>query len=324
MNTPNGLTRFSRTISTKRDGRCEFCGNATRTGVDFASVDASGRWHSSCTTCASSITAQVKGAVNRLQAAAANLDSDTLATVQAALPEQANLVAAMQDGALDTIAYDALVKLQAAQAIVDNAGKPQADPGQLAALQAIAANPQAAPRDRDFAASLASHLVRKGALTPAQAPHAARLIARFAQGGAPAPAVEGAGVGLYLHNDGTVRRIYMTQNDRLGCRVLTVHTHDGHSHGNFDYEKGGRRIVSEALAAGTAHKMTQDEAAAFGKQYEFCCNCARDLADDRSIAAGYGPDCASNNGWYYPTYAEAAKILGRPVTNGNGKTIAPE
>jgi len=322
MNTPNGLTRFSRTINAKQPRKvCEFCNAAIRVGVAFASVDASGQWHNTCTTCAASIVAQVKAVVRRLDAASQGLDATDLATVAAMLPESNVLAAAMTDGALDTIAYDALVKLQAAFAALTDATKPAVDTDMLTALQAIAANPQAQPRDRDFAASLARHLSSKGALTPAQAPHADRLVARFANGGTPAPAVEGAGEGLYLHDDGTVRRIYMTQNDRLGCRVLTVHTHDGHSHGNFDYEKGGRRIVSEALAAGTAHKMTQDEARAFGRLHCFCCNCARDLNDDRSVAAGYGPDCADNNGWHYPSYEEASVILGRPVTNKQGKVI---
>jgi hypothetical protein len=71
--------------------------------------------------------------------------------------------------------------------------------------------------------------------------------------------------------------------------------------------------VADALAAGTAHQMTQDEAAAFGRQYSFCCNCAKYLDDDRSLAAGYGPTCAANMGWHYPSYDEASTILGRPV-----------
>ena len=33
------------------------------------------------------------------------------------------------------------------------------------------------------------------------------------------------------------------------------------------------------------------------------------LSDDRSLAVGYGPDCAANNGWWYPTADEAAQIL---------------
>lgn len=323
MSTPSGLTRFSRTITTKRAGRCAFCDAPTTPGIDFASVNASGTWIAVCGSCAVSITAQVKALVVRLENGVAALPADVahrLPEVAGMLPERDLIAAAVAGTALDTAAYDVLVRLQAALVALTDLGKPAADTGLLAALQAVANNDKAQPRDRDFAASLASHLTRKGALTPNQAPHAERLIARYANGAAPV-AAEGAGVGLYLHDDGTVRRVYVTKNDRLGCRVLIVHTHGDESHGSFQYETGGRRIVSDALAAGTAHKLTQDEAQAFGKLHSFCCNCALDLEDDRSLAAGYGPVCADNNGWWYPTYEQAAVILGRPVTKPSGKVV---
>ena len=56
------------------------------------------------------------------------------------------------------------------------------------------------------------------------------------------------------------------------------------------------------LAAGTAHVLTEAEAGAFGRQFSFCVNCGLYLDDDRSLAAGYGPTCAENNHWFYPTY----------------------
>ena len=43
--------------------------------------------------------------------------------------------------------------------------------------------------------------------------------------------------------------------------------------------------------------MDADQAAQFGALYGVCCNCGRELSDERSIHAGYGPTCAANNGW---------------------------
>lgn len=37
-------------------------------------------------------------------------------------------------------------------------------------------------------------------------------------------------------------------------------------------------------------------AEAYGKKYGYCCFCARELTDDRSVAAGYGPVCADHYG----------------------------
>lgn len=324
MSTPAGLTRFSRTINSKRPGKCHFCDTPTQAfHGDYASVDASGRWIAVCGTCAVSITAQVKALVMRLENGVAAMPADVahrLPEVAAMLPERDLIANAVNGTALDTAAYDVLVKLQAALVVLSDLSKPQADSNLLARLWDVANNAQAQPRDRDFARSLASQLASKGALTVNQMPHAERLIARYADG-APVAAGEGAGVGLYLHDDGTIRRVYVTKNDRLGCRILIVHTHGDESHGAFEYEQGGRRIVSDALAAGTCHLMTTDEAASFGRLHSFCCNCARDLQDDRSLAAGYGPDCAENNGWWYPTYEQAAAILQRPVTKPSGKVV---
>ncbi len=125
--------------------------------------------------------------------------------------------------------------------------------------------------------------------------------------------------GLYLHDNGHIYKLYTTQNDRQACKLLVVID----DHGSFDYMKGGVRWVREALANGKARKLTEAEAQAFGKMHGFCVNCARDLDDDRSLAVGYGPVCAGHEGWFYPTYAEAATMLQRPVTMPNGKVIDP-
>ena len=101
-----GLTRYKRTIVTKRDGTCTFCAEATRTGVDYAAVTPKGKWLAVCQACAISIPAQVNGVVRNLEALAEggldiNLDSidmDLLADVQAGI-------------AADGVAYDVLCAL---------------------------------------------------------------------------------------------------------------------------------------------------------------------------------------------------------------------
>ena len=303
MSTPAGLQRFNRSMTTRYNGKCSFCDSVTYSGTDFAALS-NGTWLTVCVACSTSIVAQVRGKVRALNTAAANLTPEQVQQVQAMLP--ATLAAAMADDATDAMAYDAIVQLDAVFLAIKSFN---ADP-RLAALQAVATNPQATPRDREFAGSLASWIAGGRDLTPKQAPHADKLIARYsAAGTAGVQAVEQAPVGLYQHDDGTVRKVYETQNGRIAAKVLVV-TGD---HGSLQYEKGGRRIVSEAVAAGTAHVMTQDEAAAFGRLHSFCCNCCRDLDDDRSLAAGYGPVCADNMGWFYPSYDQAGVILGRPA-----------
>ena len=121
--------------------------------------------------------------------------------------------------------------------------------------------------------------------------------------------------GLYQHDDGRVSKVYTTQNGRLAAKVLHGRT--------FSYQQGHLAIVKRALADGTAHRMSQAEAAAFGRLHGFCVNCGRDIDDDRSLAAGYGPVCAKRHGWWYPTYEEAADVLGRPVTRPSGRVVEP-
>lgn len=56
-------------------------------------------------------------------------------------------------------------------------------------------------------------------------------------------------------------------------------------------------------------KCTQEEAASFGALYGICCNCLAELNHPISIHCGYGPVCASKNGWWRPTDTEYAAIL---------------
>lgn len=56
----------------------------------------------------------------------------------------------------------------------------------------------------------------------------------------------------------------------------------------WDYTPGAIRNLSEATV------LTAEQASEFGRLYGICIYCSRDLTDERSIAVGYGPVCASN------------------------------
>lgn len=124
--------------------------------------------------------------------------------------------------------------------------------------------------------------------------------------GQSAPAIERIEVEpkrAYRCEDGTIAIAYTTQNGHIGIRRLVVHE-DGT--GSLEYWKGGVSIVR---ASGTL--LTQEEASSLGKLYGFCVCCGRDLSEDTSLAVGYGPVCADNNGWWYPSAKEARDILQR-------------
>lgn len=296
MTTPAGLQRFDRSMVTRYNGKCSFCSLTTVSGNDFAARSGD-KWIAVCRTCAGSVSAQVRAMVLQMQnlvTASPLTDAQTLA-IQTLLPANDVLAAAMADGATDAVAVPVIAKLDAA----------------MVALRSLTGTP-ATVRANKYSGKC-------GTCGTNVAEGAGRIEkiggkwTTFHLAGQCATAVAATPVapvecGLYQHDNGTVRKVYMTQNDRMACKALVIIG----TTGSFQYEKGGTRIVANALAAGTAHVMTQDEAAAFGRQHSFCCNCALDLTDDRSLAAGYGPTCAANLGWWYPSYDEAAAILGRP------------
>lgn len=103
----------------------------------------------------------------------------------------------------------------------------------------------------------------------------------------------------YLLEDGTVIVGYRTRNGYLAVRKF--------EDGALEYWQGGLKIARATVV----RPLTHEEAALLGQTYGVCCNCARGLTNDQSLAAGYGPECANNNGWWYPTPTEAAAILKR-------------
>lgn len=112
------------------------------------------------------------------------------------------------------------------------------------------------------------------------------------QAAAPAPADVVAGI--YVHDDGKVSKLYMTGNQRLAGKALTPS-------GKYMYQQGLAMIVRQAVAMGTAHLISADEASAYGYRTSTCIECGLDLTDPRSDpkkgGAGYGPVCARKYGW---------------------------
>lgn len=301
MSTSPALASYKRVIVSKRDGICHACAATTKAGVDFAAVDTVGKWFPFCAACAASYAAQTIGLVKRAEALAQTVDPELVAT--ATLPDDA-VVTAVIEGR--TNAAQSLTIIAALHALVTHLSTtPRAavDP-RIAAVRAIAADES--HKDRGFAQSLVGQYDSKGTLSEKQWACVDRMAT---------PAAGEVENGIYLHTDGSIRQQYTTQNNRPGVRKLHIHPgHDGAKDtGSFEYEQGGVRIVRSAVANGTARKVTQEEAAAFGRLHSFCCMCSLDLKDDRSLVAGYGPTCADNNGFWYPTKTEAAEIMQRPT-----------
>lgn len=73
-----------------------------------------------------------------------------------------------------------------------------------------------------------------------------------------------------------------------------------------DLSRAERDMIKAKLA-----DDPQAAASLFGQKYRVCGNhkCLSPLSNPQSRAAGYGPDCAANHGWWYPTLAEALVIL---------------
>jgi len=313
MNTPNGLTRFSRVIITKRSDTCHFCKLPTTAGVDFAAVSADRTWIACCTKCSASLTAQAAGVIASIETM---VDGRTIDEDAILMPTDENLLATLQGTASDALAYDTVLALIVARDMVRAQLAKATESPVVTVLRLIAIDPLATPRNRDFAASLVQWFDRTGSLTPKQQAAAEKMVASTvsAKTAAALPVLDN---GLYIRTApdaegsgtvGTIFKLYTTQNGYQACKRLFVYG----DHGSFEFLKGGVKRVREGVADGTVKALTEDEAREFGKLHGFCVNCAKDLDDDRSLAVGYGPVCARHFGWFYPTYEEAAEILGRP------------
>lgn len=93
-------------------------------------------------------------------------------------------------------------------------------------------------------------------------------------------------VGMYRMPNGDIYRVHPSKtSSRLYAKKLDA------LGGGFDYEAGAiYRLKPE-------HKMTLEQAKAFGMETGMCCVCGIFLTDPKSVADGIGPVCAKNNGF---------------------------
>jgi hypothetical protein len=112
--------------------------------------------------------------------------------------------------------------------------------------------------------------------------------------------------GVHRNADGEIVKVYATQAGHLATKLLTERVALEGSEWEFVYT-GKTKLAG--LSPDTLLPM--DEARKFGRLTSSCVNCLRPLSDERSLAAGYGPKCARNHGWWYPNLAEATEIIAR-------------
>lgn len=83
--------------------------------------------------------------------------------------------------------------------------------------------------------------------------------------------------------------IYKVQRSRSTRHLYAKRLHgDTTTEWHFTYAGSPNRLGLTA-----AHRMTLEEAAAWGAQFGTCCVCAATLTNPESIAAGIGPVCAT-------------------------------
>lgn len=286
MNTPAGLTRFSRVIATKRDGQCEYCQAATHAPADFAAVNGgSGKWVAVCATCATSLTEQVKGVVRSIDAIAATgtVAPDALATV-----DMDTLATVIAGNASEAQAYETLRTLMVARTGIAQSADPV-----IAGLRLIAADATASARNREFATSLIDWFDTRGSITPNQRTAAERMLARGTNATPAAPIT----AGLYVVGpDGEWSSFWLVRKARQGEHLYAMRLMSEPREGeklDWSFVKGGMSTVRRGRAA------TAAEAAQLGWTTHHCCFCGIELTDEganRSVEVGYGPVCAENNG----------------------------
>jgi hypothetical protein len=88
--------------------------------------------------------------------------------------------------------------------------------------------------------------------------------------------------GMYRDGDAIFRVQRSLESGNLYAKRLDV------VEMKFIYEAGAIKTLR------ASHKMTLDEAKAFGVETGFCCVCARFLTDAKSVSAGIGPVCAKS------------------------------
>lgn len=116
-----------------------------------------------------------------------------------------------------------------------------------------------------------------GSLTSADASALIEKLLKFSNTGS--PIVE---EGMYRRNDEIFRVQRSLETGNFYAKKLDV------VEMKFIYAQGAIKFLN------ASHKMSLDEAKAFGVETGFCCVCAKFLTDAKSVANGIGPVCAKN------------------------------
>ena len=108
--------------------------------------------------------------------------------------------------------------------------------------------------------------------------------------------------GIYVLGDDTYKIVHAVHGSGKQYAKKLV---QGATTGTWSWKYVGREPLTRIRSE---HRMTQEQAAEFGKLYGICVRCAADLTREQSIHVGYGPTCAKNEGWWYPTKRELAEL----------------
>ena len=290
MTSTNALPTAARKVIPARIAgkACEYCGTSITPNVDHAFL-VNGTWFNACATCAASHVAQVQGLLARVEAAATNLPEAGKQALQfQAQREEAGIIAVLQG---TSTAPEATV---------------QALQGMLATAAAFAPAPAAPVRANAYPGKCATCGTRVEAGAGRYERVSGVSTVWHLDGQCPteaaAPATPATDLPLGMHQVGDkVVKVYLTQNNRKAGKVLVG--------ASFRYEKGATVGLSEATL------MTAEQARAYGRQTNTCCNCAKEIghgdteATLQSLAQGYGPDCAARNGWPTVSVREAVTTL---------------
>lgn len=89
-------------------------------------------------------------------------------------------------------------------------------------------------------------------------------------------------VGMYRVANGDIYRVHQSrETGNLYAKKLDVISN------SFEYEQGAIRRLK------ASDKMTLEQAKAWGMETGICCVCGAFLTDERSVAEGIGPVCAT-------------------------------
>lgn len=97
------------------------------------------------------------------------------------------------------------------------------------------------------------------------------------------PATLFVGPGFYLMDGAIYKVVPSRSSDRNYAMTLTA---PGEKKGSWSYAKGAMFSLTED------HRLSLDQAKAYGKTHGFCIACGALLTDPKSVEQGIGPVCA--------------------------------